>query len=325
MFPEECFKNKQYGSVEIHQLQGATRDADGDIIVQNEEAFKVTQWMEKGVFDALEKEYLDTIEFSIFTKHPVTNADIILESYEFSVKYNENGEGPSINNVKFSSKNCIKNQAAKFIRSLTEFSSTLDKLPSNRWLTFTLKFNENTPEDYEIGKNTLFEYLNVYNDNTSNFSNKEIKNFSNILNTSSHYLPLSVNIGQLDVSDVNMRSKFVGLDSINSSLIDNLENFRIYNKSVDDFLSASSKCIKENKNKFISHNIEESEQVQHEKISNTNNLIEKDSIGLKKYNIINHTNESDKENKFGIDNINCNNINEKNISKNIAYNLINAM
>lgn len=140
VFPSDCFKNKQYGAVNIHQLQGATKDpATKELQVTNKEAFLLTQWLEKGVFEALEAEYLSCILFAIFTRHPKTGTDLLLESYEFKVSYSGGGMGAKVNNVELHSKDAVKNQAAKLIRSLTDFTSTLDNLPTDRWLTIQLK------------------------------------------------------------------------------------------------------------------------------------------------------------------------------------------
>ncbi len=138
LFPEYCYKNKEYGSVEIHQLQAAKRDENGEIAVINSEAFLLTQWLEKGVFLALESEYLNSLTFAIFTKHPVTSEDLLLETYEFKVSYQADAPA-KINNVALVSRDTVKNQAAKFIRALTEFSGTLEVLPQERWITLQLK------------------------------------------------------------------------------------------------------------------------------------------------------------------------------------------
>lgn len=139
LFPKDCFKNKEYGSVEIHQLQAAQRDDRGEVLVHNADAFLLTQWLEKGVFAALEAEYLSSMTFAIFCKHPQTGEDLLLESYEFKVTFNAEGGTAKINDVSLISRDVVKNQAVKFIRSLTEFSSTLDALPENRWITLQLK------------------------------------------------------------------------------------------------------------------------------------------------------------------------------------------
>ncbi len=138
LFPEHCFKNKEYGSVGIHQLQAAKKDEAGEISVINQEAFLLTQWLEKGVFMALELEYLVSVTFAIFTKHPVTCEDLLLETYEFKINYQADSPA-KINNVPLVSRDTVKSQAAKFIRALTEFSGTLDTLPAERWITLQLK------------------------------------------------------------------------------------------------------------------------------------------------------------------------------------------
>ena len=139
LFPRDCFKNKPYGNVNIHQLQGAKKEDDGEISITHPDAFLLTQWLEQGVFHALEQEYLSALVFAIYAKQPVTNEDILLETYEFRATYQGDEKTPKINDVSLLSKESVKNQAAKFIRSLTEFSGTLDSLPDSCWITLQLK------------------------------------------------------------------------------------------------------------------------------------------------------------------------------------------
>lgn len=138
LFPHSCFKSKPYGNVEVHQLQGATKNDDGEIAVSNADAFLLTQWLEQGVFHALEQEYLSSVTFAIYSQHPVTQRDILLETYEFRTTFQRDGDAPKINDVSLT-KDAMKNQAAKFIRALTEFSGTLDALPDKCWITLQLK------------------------------------------------------------------------------------------------------------------------------------------------------------------------------------------
>jgi hypothetical protein len=77
--------------------------------------------------------------FAIYTSHPKTKADLLLESYEFRVSYAGLGRSAKLNDTELYSKESVKHQAAKFIRSLTEFTSTLGELPPERWLTVQLK------------------------------------------------------------------------------------------------------------------------------------------------------------------------------------------
>ena len=119
-------------------LLGAHKDESGTISVDNYEAFLLTQWLEKGVFSALELSYLSALTFAVYSKHPITKEDILLETYEFRVTCPENGPA-RVNEVDLLSKETVKTQAAMFIRSLTQFASTLDILPSERWITLQLK------------------------------------------------------------------------------------------------------------------------------------------------------------------------------------------
>ena len=58
VFPEDCFKHTKYGNQSVHQLQCAEIDDRGEIRVLNEDAFLLSQWLERSVFEALEKQYL---------------------------------------------------------------------------------------------------------------------------------------------------------------------------------------------------------------------------------------------------------------------------
>ena len=97
-----------------------------------------------------------------------------------------------MNDVALFSKDSVKKQAAQFIRSLTEFSSTLDTLPSERWLTLQLKYVEATPDDYEP------EYFCAADG--SAFSRES--------------LPLVISIGGIKTPNVDMKIKYAGLESL---------------------------------------------------------------------------------------------------------------
>lgn len=117
----------------------------------NDEAFLITQWLEKGVFAALETEYLSSMTFAIFKRHSTTGVDTLLETYEFKFTYNS-GNSIALNGVELHSKEVVKGQAAKLIRSLTEFTSTLCDLPFERWLTIELKVFLNKFKDFVLNK-----------------------------------------------------------------------------------------------------------------------------------------------------------------------------
>ena len=172
----------------------------------NEDAFLLSQWLERSVFEALEKQYLKTMEFSIFTKSK-DGVKKEVENYSFDVTYptdtststttsssiNANSQVYQVNKVPVTLEQ-TKSQAISFIRCLVEFSSTLDALPEDRWLTLRLKYFDHTPIDYEplyFHSDTdkhIFEEDNV-NSNRSKESGVVIKVAQ--LKTTDHHLALT--------------------------------------------------------------------------------------------------------------------------------------
>jgi len=71
--------------------------------------------------------------------------------YEFKLAYpnplDPNSRG-SVNNVPLT-KQALKAHANKFVRSLIEFSGTLDHLPDHRWITLQLQYLDECPDDYQ--------------------------------------------------------------------------------------------------------------------------------------------------------------------------------
>ena len=64
LFPAECFSSKEYAGISVRQLESAEPGPDGELRVKNKDAFMITQWLEKGVFDSIERKYvIQTISF----------------------------------------------------------------------------------------------------------------------------------------------------------------------------------------------------------------------------------------------------------------------
>ena len=142
LFPDECFKHSKYGSQEVHQLQCAEYVEGGEVKILHEEAFMLSQWLEKSVFEALIKEYLRSMTFMIYTTNKETSEDVVLETYTFNVAYPEKGKPfGTINGEEISIDN-TKQQAIQFIKHLVDFSSTLESLPEERYLTLRLRYYE---------------------------------------------------------------------------------------------------------------------------------------------------------------------------------------
>ena len=93
LFPDDCFVKKTYGLDElpsIYQLESAHLNEDGVLQVLNEDAFQLTQWLEKGVFEALKQKYMKTLSFQIL-QGDESNPKL-LEAYTFEVAYTQVGE-----------------------------------------------------------------------------------------------------------------------------------------------------------------------------------------------------------------------------------------
>ena len=138
MFPSDLFSSKNYAGVNVHQLESATKEPNGKIHVHHPEAFLLTQWLERGVFEALEQRYLKSMIFAVYCKNPISSDDMLLETYSFSLAFPEDKKKPIVMNGVTVNKDSLKKQAGTFIRSLVEFSGTLEGLPDDRWLTVKL-------------------------------------------------------------------------------------------------------------------------------------------------------------------------------------------
>jgi len=157
LFPAKCFSKEKHDSKLgfVNILKAAVPAGEDDegneqMQVLNNDAYLLTQWLEQGVFPCIDAGFLAVMKMCLFAPHPITRTDVLLETYEFRVAYaGANGsDAPSINSVPITKKT-IKAQASRFIRSLIEFASTLDKLPTEKWITIQLEFNDACPADYQ--------------------------------------------------------------------------------------------------------------------------------------------------------------------------------
>ncbi|CAM9579159.1 unnamed protein product [Sphacelaria rigidula] len=56
IFPTSCFQERTYAGMNIYQLDAATRHEDtNETVVHNQQAYQLTQWLEFGVFEAVER------------------------------------------------------------------------------------------------------------------------------------------------------------------------------------------------------------------------------------------------------------------------------
>ncbi|KAG9125602.1 DNA binding protein [Ceratobasidium sp. 392] len=136
------------------------------------EANQILDYLEKGIFDALEKQYLKSFVFAIYLdqKDPKN----LVEAYTFNVSYHEiggtgirapvldleasmsrldvsqndtlvaavkNGRPPTLGDVKRGVRNLI--------RQIVATSQSLETLPDRRYATFKIYYHDHTPAEYE--------------------------------------------------------------------------------------------------------------------------------------------------------------------------------
>lgn len=209
LFDRNCFMTQEQDPKMgfIHILQsphsdGVDEEGNSVLEFQDSRAFELTQWLERGVFAAIEAGYLNEMKFAIFTEHPTTKQDLLLETYQFKVSYPTptNPGGPTLVNDTPVTKKSLKNQASKFVRSLIEFSATLEDLPDNRWITIQLDYVDDTPRDYEP------EYF------------KKATHAIEGLDGSAKYM--KIKIGKLASGHHNMSLNYVGLESMSTKSLE---------------------------------------------------------------------------------------------------------
>lgn len=96
----------------------------------------IKRWLERGVFDALEQSFLKSMTFAVYATDKTGQEDILLETYQFCVEYTREKK-IKLNGLEMN-RETLKKQAVTFIRCLIEFTSTLDELPEDRYLSMKL-------------------------------------------------------------------------------------------------------------------------------------------------------------------------------------------
>ncbi|XP_021761559.1 meiosis-specific protein ASY1-like [Chenopodium quinoa] len=154
LFPEKYFNDKNVPALEMKIKK---------LMPMDPESRRLIDWMEKGVYDALQNKYLRTLLFSICEAIDGP----IIEEYAFSFSYpnaqsqevcmnfNRTGNKKQGGSFKCNSTdevtpNQMKSSACKMIRTLVQLMRTLDKMPEERTILMKLLyFDDVTPADYE--------------------------------------------------------------------------------------------------------------------------------------------------------------------------------
>jgi hypothetical protein len=148
LFPEDNFSETQLAGLKIKSL----------LPKQNPDIEALTNWLEQGVFDAIERHYLRALVFSIFGEYNDPNS--LLESYTFKFSYPADGQmsmdliasakGADTKEMTYMTREEIQQAWCTMIRSLITLSHTLPPLPSQRHIAMRLFYYDDvTPDDYE--------------------------------------------------------------------------------------------------------------------------------------------------------------------------------
>nr|XP_016435906.1 PREDICTED: uncharacterized protein LOC107762095 [Nicotiana tabacum] len=153
LFPENYFSDKSVPALEMKIKKLMPMDA---------ESRRLIDWMEKGVYDALQKKYLKTLLFCVCE----TIDGPMIEEYAFSFCYsNSDSQEVSMNINRIGTKkggtfkcnstteitpNQMRSSACKMVRTLIQLMRTLDKMPEERTILMKLLYYDDvTPADYE--------------------------------------------------------------------------------------------------------------------------------------------------------------------------------
>lgn len=152
LFDEDSFVDCELNRLQIKKLKRS----------KSPEADQLLNWIEQGVYEALEKKYLHTLIFGIYGKPEAP--DSLTESFTFKFYYDEDDNacfsGLEMVHSKSSNQNAdtkhalnvkrdISAAAMSLFRTLIILNQTLKPLQKPCYLTMKLYYHPNTPKDFE--------------------------------------------------------------------------------------------------------------------------------------------------------------------------------
>ncbi|XP_062156977.1 meiosis-specific protein ASY1 [Alnus glutinosa] len=154
LFPEKYFNDKSVPALEMKIKKLMPMDA---------ESRRLIDWMEKGVYDALQKKYLKTLLFCIceavdgpmIEEYAFSFSYSNSDSQEVSMTFNRTGNKKQGGTFKYNSTteitpNQMRSSACKMVRTLVQLMRTLDMMPEERTILMKLfYYDDATPADYE--------------------------------------------------------------------------------------------------------------------------------------------------------------------------------
>lgn len=149
IFSEDCFGHRKLDALKLRILteRGSSPAAK-----------QMVTWM-KGCFHAIDQKFLKQLSLNVFTDPSVPHD--VTESYSFTFTYSENNENlkvcmndntiiDGVNDSKLTDAQELKRQTLRLLRSLILVTQSLEKLPTDSYLTMRLTYYEEvTPAHYE--------------------------------------------------------------------------------------------------------------------------------------------------------------------------------
>ena len=153
LFPGDCFAQREVSELESMRIHVLRPGSDPEVS-------RLLEWMEKGAFDALQRQYLRRLKFAVSKDEAGTD---LLEEYSFSFTYTDRGDvqldiecgssqalaqavAPAVAPVASE----VKKQVCNLTRLLVSLMSTLEAVPDERHLQMELfYYDERTPAAYE--------------------------------------------------------------------------------------------------------------------------------------------------------------------------------
>ncbi|PGG99064.1 hypothetical protein AJ79_08698 [Helicocarpus griseus UAMH5409] len=125
---------------------------------KNPKADKLLDLLEHGIFDALEKNYLEAVQMTVFVDK--SKSSQVLESYTFTFKYTGGPKdvGNRLASISLESTGCkaemktlksARRGLEMIVRRLITLSAFLPVLPSERYMEIHLFYTKNSPPGYE--------------------------------------------------------------------------------------------------------------------------------------------------------------------------------
>ncbi|KAI9352138.1 HORMA domain-containing protein [Obelidium mucronatum] len=152
LFPEDSFEDVCLNGMKLKKLK---RGASDDVNSLNE-------WLEKGCFEALEKKYLKSIVFGVYTDPATSSAatSTLIESYMFTFTYPQDGRFEMVVDstidefkkeiFKLKSKKESVNAMMSMLRRILVMTQALQPINDTPKVSMKIFYYENvTPHDYE--------------------------------------------------------------------------------------------------------------------------------------------------------------------------------